>query len=201
MTLQRETSWKATFFGGVVPASEAEQVLAYSIGRSLAKAGFTLQHGGYNGLMEDAARGAASAAGEIVAVSLVDANWGEFNPYVSQALRLPRMGDRIHQFLDTTDVVVAMGGGVGTLHELTAAIWYAGNIRPVPVWLAGATAMRLSSFLRSERWLFEKPTRPLGFLKEIPDAATFGEALSDLTCLLYESDVPSVAGPSSTGRD
>jgi uncharacterized protein (TIGR00725 family) len=198
MSMKREISLKATFFGGVVPASEAEQALAYDIGRGLAEAGFVLQHGGYNGLMEDAARGAASADGEIVAVTLVDVNWGDFNPYVSQSLRLPRMGDRIHQFLDAADVVVAMGGGVGTLHELTAAIWYAGNIRPVPVWLAGATALRLSGFLRSERWLFESPTRPLGFLKEIPDAATFSQALSELTGH-HGSGASSVATTSAKG--
>ncbi|PPJ19751.1 DNA transporter [Nocardia nova] len=197
--MKREISLKATFFGGVVPASEAEQALAYDIGRGLAEAGFILQHGGYNGLMEDAARGAASAGGEIFAVTLADVNWGDFNPYVSQSFRLPKMGDRIHQFLDEADVVVAMGGGVGTLHELTAAIWYAGNIRLVPVWLAGATALRLSAFLRSERWLFETPTRPLGFLKEIPDTAAFSHALSELT-EHRRSGVPSVATAPSNGR-
>jgi len=175
-----ETSLKATFFGGVVPASESERVLAHDIGRGLAEAGFVLQHGGYNGLMEDAARGAASAGGEVVAVTLADVNWGEFNPYVSQAVRLSTMGDRIHRFLDEADVVVAMGGGVGTLHELTAAIWYAGNIRPVPIWLAGVTVLRLSGFLRSERWLFESPTRPLGFLREVPDSGAFHQVLAEL---------------------
>ncbi len=199
MSLQRETSLKATFFGGVVPASEAEQALAYDIGRGLAEAGFVLQHGGYNGLMEEAARGAASVGGEIVAVTLADVNWGSFNPYVSQAVRLPRMGDRIHRFLDETDVVVAMGGGVGTLHELTATIWYAGNIRPVPVFLAGATVLRLSAFLRSERWLFETPTRPLGFLKEIPDATAFSQALSELVDG-HASGASPVVTTSSNGR-
>ncbi|MCX4094318.1 LOG family protein [Nocardia sp. alder85J] len=181
MSSPTRTSFSATFFGGVVPASDAEQSLACDIGRTLAEAGFALQHGGYNGLMQEAARGAASAAGEVVAVTLAEMNWGDFNPYVSQAFRLPRMGDRLHRFLDGADLVVAMGGGVGTLHELTAAMWYAGNIRPVPVWLAGATVLRLLAFLRSEHWLFESPTRPLGFLKEIPDAAAFGQALTQLT--------------------
>ncbi|WP_330251444.1 LOG family protein [Nocardia sp. NBC_00565] len=181
MTLKsRENCLTATFFGGVVPASDQEQALARDVGQAIAHAGFALQHGGYNGLMEDAARGAASAGGRILAVTLTDVNWGEFNPYVSSAIRLPRMGDRLHQFLDDTDLVIAMGGGVGTLHELTAALWYAGNIRPVPVWLTGATALRLSAFLRSERWLFETPTRPLGFMREIPDLAAFRDALSGL---------------------
>lgn len=170
----------ATFFGGVVPASACEEELSFGIGLALGGAGLVLQHGGYNGLMEQAARGAATVGGQVVAVTLNDVDWGEFNPYVTDTIRLPTMGDRLHRFLDNTDLVVAMGGGVGTLHELTAALWYAGNIRAVPVWLAGETALRLSSFLKTERWLFESPTRPLGFLREIPDLATFERELSAL---------------------
>lgn len=170
----------ATFFGGVVPASEQEEQLAYGVGAALGAAGLVLQHGGYNGLMEQAAHGAAAQGASVVAVTLADVDWGEFNPYVTSAVCLPTMGERLHQFLDDTDLVVAMGGGVGTLHELTAALWYAGNIRPVPVWLTGKTARRLSAFLRTERWVFESPTRPLGFLREIPDLTTFERELSTL---------------------
>ncbi|MEU7765012.1 LOG family protein [Nocardia sp. NPDC049190] len=181
MSLQSEKTKIASFFGGVVPASEEEERLAKDVGRDLAAAGFVLQHGGYNGLMEAAANGASGAGGEVVAVTLSDVDWGEFNPFVSQVVRLPKMGDRLHQFLDDVDVVVAMGGGVGTLHEIAAALWYAGNIRPVPVWLVGQTALRLAAFLRSEHWLFESPTRPLGFLRGVADSIAFRRALSDLT--------------------
>ncbi|MGH3874186.1 MAG: LOG family protein [Pseudonocardiaceae bacterium] len=170
----------ATFLGGVVPASEQEEQLAYGIGVALGAAGLILQHGGYNGLMEQAARGAAAHGATVVAVTLTDVDWGEFNPYVTDAVRLPTMGERLHRFLADTDLVVAMGGGVGTLHELTAALWYAGNIRTVPVWLTGETARRLSAFLRTERWVFESPTRSLGFLREIPDLTTFERELSTL---------------------
>ncbi|WP_084533450.1 LOG family protein [Nocardia fusca] len=175
MSEKRKT---ATFFGGVVPASDVERDLAYNIGAGLGAAGFVLQHGGYNGLMEDAARGAANRGGHVVAVSLEGMKWGEFNPYIGASVHLPTMGERLHRFLDTADLVIAMGGGVGTLHELTAAVWYAGNIRPVPIWLCGPTALRLAAFLRTERWLFETPTRPLSFLSEIPDIEGFTRALS-----------------------
>ncbi|MFC3961652.1 SLOG cluster 4 domain-containing protein [Nocardia jiangsuensis] len=170
----------ATFFGGVVPSSETELHLAYGIGCGLGSAGFVVQHGGYNGLMEQAARGAAERGGEVVAVSLAGMAWGEFNPYVGASVHLATMGERLHRFLDGADVVIAMGGGVGTLHELTAALWYAGNIRPVPVWLCGPTALRLAAFLRAERWLFETPTRPLSFLTEIADLPTFTSTLTAL---------------------
>jgi hypothetical protein len=55
---------------------------------------------------------------------------------------------------------VAMGGGVGTLHELTAALYFAGAIRPIPVWITGTTALELLAFLRRERWLVESPSPP-----------------------------------------
>jgi uncharacterized protein (TIGR00725 family) len=160
----------AVFFGGCVPASPHEEHLAQDIGVLLAEYGYTLRHGGYNGLMEHAAKGASAHGAAVVAVSIRDMPWGGFNPHVTDTILLPTMGDRMHTFLDTADVVVAMGGGIGTLHELTAALWYAGNIRPVPVVIAGATARRLLSFLRSERWVYESPTRPLAFLHQIERA-------------------------------
>ncbi|MFD4434171.1 LOG family protein, partial [Nocardia sp. NPDC058497] len=172
---------------------------AMHIGRDLAAAGFALQHGGYNGLMEAAASGASAAGGDIVAVTLADVDWGEFNPYVSRVVRFHKMGDRLHQFLDDVDLVVAMGGGVGTLHEITAALWYAGNVRPVPVWLVGQTAMRLAAFLKSERWLFESPTRSLGFLCEISNSIEFRHALSDLTGDQIADEAAVSATPRSEG--
>lgn len=155
----------ATFFGGVVPASTDEQLLAYEAGRALGQAGFALQHGGYNGLMEDAARGAASVGADVVAVTLAGKEeWGAFNPYVTDSFHAPEMGGRLLRLLDRAEIVVGMGGGVGSLHELTAAIWYAGNVRPVPVIILGSTACRLLDFLKQERWVYESPTRPIDFL-------------------------------------
>lgn len=200
MSRQSERPKTASFFGGVISASDEEEKLAIDVGRDLAAAGFVLQHGGYNGLMEAAASGAATAGGEVVAVTLSDVDWGEFNPYVSQVVRLPRMGDRLHQFLDDVDVVVAMGGGVGTLHEITAALWYAGNVRPVPVWLVGQTAVRLAAFLKSERWLFESPTRSLGFLSEISNSIEFRHALSGLIRDQATNEAAVRAAPQSEGE-
>ncbi|MEW1659058.1 LOG family protein [Streptomyces sp. NPDC093707] len=173
----------AVFFGGVVPASPDEERLAEEVGMALASAGFALLHGGYNGLMEAAARGAAAKGGNITAVTLADkhAEWGDFNPHVTDEVHLPDIGARLNHYLDAADLVVAMGGGVGTLHELTAALYYAGSVRPVPVWITGPTALGLLSFLRREKWLFETPTRPLGFISPIGSAVAFAAQLHDLT--------------------
>jgi predicted Rossmann-fold nucleotide-binding protein len=121
--------------------------------------------------MEAAARGAAAAGTVITAVTLAEKEaWGPFNPHVNAAIYAPTMGARLHAYLDDADLVVAMGGGVGTLHELAAAIYYVGNIRPIPVRLIGPAAGRLHDLLVQDRWLIETPTRPLGFLRCLADA-------------------------------
>jgi uncharacterized protein (TIGR00725 family) len=180
----------AVFFGGVVPGDVAEEQMAYEIGYSLGAAGFTLRHGGYNGLMEQAARGAMESGQDVIAVSHQGMNWGPHNPYVTESIDLPDLGSRLMYFLQDADVVVGMAGGVGTLHELTAAFWYAGNVRPVPVIIVGAGAMRLVSFLLEHHWLFETPTRPLGFLTTAETAHEFTTRL-DVVRRALDVRVPS----------
>ncbi|WP_024756041.1 LOG family protein [Streptomyces exfoliatus] len=173
----------AVFFGGVVPSSPYEEQLAEEVGKGLGGAGFRLLHGGYNGLMEAAARGASAGGGRVTAVTLADkhAVWGDFNQYVTDEVHVADVGARINHYLDSADLVVAMGGGVGTLHELTAALYYAGNIRPIPIWITGPTALGLLSFLYKDRWLVETPTRPLGHVTSIPSPGAFAAQLLALT--------------------
>jgi uncharacterized protein (TIGR00725 family) len=163
-----------TFLGGVQPNSLEESELAEAVGQRFGELGYMLRHGGYNGLMERAAQGAASTGAHVVALTLAGKEeWGEFNPYVKEAVHAPNMGERLMGLLGTADVIVGMGGGIGTLHELTSAIYYAGNIRRVPVMVVGPSACRLHDFLRAEHWLYESPTRPLDFLYTAPDLPEF----------------------------
>jgi uncharacterized protein (TIGR00725 family) len=190
----------ATFLGGCVAASAEEEDLAYEAGRCIGELGFTFQHGGYNGLMEHAARGAAAAGAPVVAVTLRGKQeWGPLNPYVGRAVYAPDMGTRLGRLIGHADLVVAMGGGVGTLHELTAALWYAGNIRQVPVVTAGSAAGRLTRFLRSERWLYESPTRPLGFLHSAPTTQALRSLLRSLATLSAAKRTEAHHAPLTTG--
>lgn len=171
------------FFAGVVPPA-GEEELAEAAGAALAEAGYALRHGGYNGLMEAVARGAVRHQGPVTAVTLAGRpDWGPFNPHVTDTVYAPTMGARLHAYLDDTDLVIAMGGGVGTLHELTAALYYATTIRTVPVRLLGPTAGRLGDFLKTERWLTQTPTRPLDFLRALADAPALTADLADLADL------------------
>ncbi|MFD9353582.1 LOG family protein [Streptomyces sp. NPDC060031] len=172
----------AVFFGGVVPASAEEAELAEEIGRALAQAGYSLLHGGYNGLMEAAAHGASSEGAVVTAVTLIGKHdeWGPFNPHATASVHVPDLGARLNHYLEHADLVVAMGGGVGTLHELTAALYHSTTIRPVPIFLAGPAALRLLAFLRQEKWLYATPTRPLGFLTAVESADDFRTCLATL---------------------
>ena len=173
----------AALFAGVI-APPGELDLAEAAGRALARAGYRLRHGGYNGLMEAAARGAASEHGQVTAVTLAGrGDWGPLNGYVADTVYASTMGERLHAYLDDADLVVAMGGGVGTLHELTAALYYATTIRTLPVRLLGPSAARLGEFLREQRWLIETPTRPLAFLRTLPDAPALVDDLEQLAHL------------------
>jgi uncharacterized protein (TIGR00725 family) len=157
---------KVVFLGGVAAESPAEQAIAYRCGRTIGRLGFTLYHGGYNGLMEEVARGASLEGVEVVAVTLAEKReWGALNPYVTRSIYVTDMGQRLNTFFAAADVVIAMGGGVGTLHEIASAMWYAGNIRRIPVILLGKRANRLLNTLKKEQWIYESPTRPLDFLR------------------------------------
>ncbi|MFD5935540.1 MULTISPECIES: LOG family protein [unclassified Streptomyces] len=168
-------------FAGVV-ARPGEDSLALAAGDALGAAGYGLRHGGYNGLMEAAAQGAARHGVPVTAITLADRpEWGPFNRHVTDVVYAPTMGERLHAYLNDVDLVVVMGGGVGTLHEATAALYYATTIRPVPVRLLGPAARRLGAFLRAEQWLVEGPTRPLEFLADLPDVAALEKDLAHLT--------------------
>jgi len=120
-------------FAGVVPPA-SEEPLAEAAGAVLVQAGYALRYGGCNGLMEAAARGATRHGVPVTAITLTNRpDWGELNPFVTTTVYVLTMGERLHAYLDDADLVVAMGGGVGTLHELTAALYYATTIRSLPV--------------------------------------------------------------------
>lgn len=170
----------AALFCGVIPRP-TELALAEAVGDVLGAAGYTLRNGGYNGLMEAASRGASRHDVPITAVTLAGReDWGDFNPHTTDAVFAPTMGARLHAYLDDADIAIVMGGGIGTLHEATAAMYYATTVRTLPVRMVGPTACNLNAFLRAEKWLVETPTRPLGFLRELLDPADLADDLTRL---------------------
>lgn len=94
--------------------------LAEAVGRGIAEAGGIVICGGYGGVMEGAARGAAEVGGMTVGI-LADASADSANPYIQ--IPLPTgMGDgRNILVVRSAHAVIAVGGEWGTLSEVALA--------------------------------------------------------------------------------
>ncbi len=114
---------------GANTASEAILNAAEAIGAGLVNAGFRVATGGLGGVMTAASRGARLAAGwsdgSVIGVlpGLVAA---EANPFVDLAIPTGMNYARNTILVAMADVVVAIGGGSGTLSEIALA-WQHGK--------------------------------------------------------------------------
>jgi uncharacterized protein (TIGR00725 family) len=94
---------------------------AETIGRLVAEAGATLVCGGLGGVMEAAYRGARSAGGTTVGL-LPGLDRAAANPHVVVAVPTGLGEARNTLVVRAADVVVAVGGGHGTLSEIAFAL-------------------------------------------------------------------------------
>jgi hypothetical protein len=102
---------------------------ARSIGRGLAEAGFRVATGGLGGVMEAASRGAREAPGACdgcVLGVLPGLDAAAANPHVDIAIPTGLSHARNVVLTALADVVVAVGGGAGTLSEIALA-WQHGK--------------------------------------------------------------------------
>jgi len=107
--------------GGHV-CSEGEARQAYRVGQMLAEKGIILLCGGRGGVMESAARGAAESGGMVLGI-LPGRNPSESppNPYVSIPI-FTGLGDARNVLnVLSSDGIIAIGGGWGTLSEIALA--------------------------------------------------------------------------------
>ncbi len=95
--------------------------LAREVGAGIAKAGAILVCGGLGGVMEGACRGAFEAGGQTIGI-LPGPDKGEANPYVA----IPVVTDLGHArnvlIVRSSDILVAISGGYGTLSEISIAL-------------------------------------------------------------------------------
>ena len=106
--------------GGSV-ASESERAIAVELGRLLARAGYAIVCGGGSGVMEAVCSGAASEGGRTIGI-LPGEDASAANPYVD--IRIPTgMGTSRNRIVVLSgEVVIAVGGGYGTLSEIAFAL-------------------------------------------------------------------------------
>jgi uncharacterized protein (TIGR00725 family) len=109
---------------GGAHAPEAELAVAEELGRALVDAGFRIVTGGLGGVMAAASRGARSSSawcdGDVIGV-LPGLVAEEANAWVDVVIATGMNHARNVVVVATGDVVVAVGGGAGTLSELALA--------------------------------------------------------------------------------
>jgi uncharacterized protein (TIGR00725 family) len=91
------------------------------LGRRLAEAGAVVMCGGGPGVMEAVCRGARSAGGTTVGL-LPGLDRREGNPYLSVAVPTGLGQGRNLLLVRSSDAMVAVGGGFGTLSEIALAL-------------------------------------------------------------------------------
>ncbi|MHC4657179.1 MAG: LOG family protein [Planctomycetota bacterium] len=112
-----------TIFGtGRAKPGGTAYTLAYSTGKLLAHAGFTIANGGYGGTMLAAAKGAAEAGGKIIGVTCSAFKGSKANKYISREIITDSLDERLDTLLKLGHAYVVLPGGTGTLLEL-AKVW------------------------------------------------------------------------------
>jgi uncharacterized protein (TIGR00725 family) len=94
--------------------------LAREVGRGLAAAGFTVVTGGEGGAMEAASRGAREAGGTVVGI-LPGTDRSRANVHADVTVATGIGHGRNLAVAASGDVIVAIGGGWGTLSEIALA--------------------------------------------------------------------------------
>lgn len=102
-------------------SDQAHRDLAEEVGRLIASAGYVVICGGLGGVMEAACRGAQQAGGRTIGI-LPGPDRSEANPHVDVAIATGSGPMRNVIIALTADVLIAIGGGFGTLSEIGHAL-------------------------------------------------------------------------------
>lgn len=124
---------------GVIGAGEAcpnEDVWAEEVGRELARRGAVLLCGGLSGVMEAAARGARAEGGLTVGI-LPGPNRSEANPHIQIGVATDLGHARNIVLVRSSDGLIAIGGGYGTLSEIAIALKTAKPVVSLGSWKLG----------------------------------------------------------------
>jgi uncharacterized protein (TIGR00725 family) len=114
---------KGTFVAviGGFPCSNEEAKTAETVGRELAKNGAIVICGGEGGVMESVCKGARSEGGITIGILPGDSNKAA-NPYVMIPIVTGLGSARNIIVVKSAQAVIAIGGGYGTLSEISFAL-------------------------------------------------------------------------------
>lgn len=112
---------------------------AETLGRALARAGYTVITGGGPGDMEAANKGALEAGGESVGLAIELPYEPKPNPYLTRTLSFRYFFVRKVMFVKYSQAFVILPGGFGTMDELFEAVTLiqTRKVKPFPVILVG----------------------------------------------------------------
>ncbi len=111
-----------TVFGSSIPKQkDKEYQTAYSLGILLAKNGFNVCTGGYQGIMDAVSKGAFENGAEAIGIT-VDLWGAQPSKYLTKQIECKTLFERISKLVDTGDGYVILQGGTGTLLELSV-VW------------------------------------------------------------------------------
>jgi len=138
-TLSRITPAVTVFGSARARPGDFAYDMAEAIGRTIAKAEFTLVTGGGPGVMEAACKGASEAGGKTVGLNIELPEEQKPNPYTSLSIHFHHFFVRKVMLVKYATAFVLLPGGFGTLDELFETVTLIQNrkIRPFPMILVG----------------------------------------------------------------
>ncbi len=141
-------------------SGEPVYIEAEHLGKLLAHAGFGVVSGGYDGVMEAVAKGAASEGGGSVGVTaeVYAARDRESNQYITREVKVKSHVDRLMELIDLADGYIAVGISPGTLVEVVTCWDYMikGFIPVKPIVLIGDEWRALCDVLFTQEFYISK---------------------------------------------
>lgn len=127
---------------GTSLANSEEWKTAEEVGRQIGKKGWVLVNGGLSGVMEASAKGAVESGGIVVGI-LPTPSADSANPFVTIPIATNMGHARNAIIAHTADVLIAIGGGEGTLSEIAIARKLGKAVFGIKSWdVAGVTKVK-----------------------------------------------------------
>lgn len=151
----------AVFGSARIKPDVVEYQQTYEVGYALAKAGFSVMTGGYEGVMEAASKGASEGGGHVIGVAskpIEILRSTRPNPWVNEVINFDSLHERLSYLVRNSDAYVVMPGGLGTLNELILAweLIRVKDISPRPLVCYGDYWETMLANLRTTHYLDEK---------------------------------------------
>lgn len=143
-------------------ASDSDKQLAYKVGKIIGKSGAVLINGGKHGVMKHSSRGAKEEGGWVIGI-IPDSNLDGSNSYCDVVIPSGMGYARNLTNILSGDLVIAIGGGAGTLSELAYAWQFEKSI------MAFGSVIGWSSILAEKERIDTKHSKKIISVNSIDD--------------------------------